>query len=121
MTSEEPLTLDAFKTLIKDGYIGRNDASIQELESKRRPGRAKDAKLVAAEQAKIVETSEYESGFGKLILLCLPRIQLWYEYSSVSFHSTEVPDLTHTGTAKLIWRWLETDTGIKGSHLDSLR
>lgn len=33
----------------------------------------------------------------------------------------EVPDLTHLGTTKLIWRWLETDVGLKGSHLDALR
>lgn len=36
-------------------------------------------------------------------------------------YSVEVPDLTHPGTVKLIWRWLETDVGLKGSHLDALR
>ena len=96
MTSPDPLTLDQLKSLIQDKFIGRNDESIKELESKRRPGRPKDAKLVSAELAKEIEMSEYKSGF-------------------------EVPDLTHLGTTKLIWRWLETDVGLKGSHLDALR
>jgi hypothetical protein len=66
MTSAEPLTLDQLKSYIKDKFIGRNDESIQELESKRRPGRPKDAKLVAAELAKEIEMAEYASGFGEL-------------------------------------------------------
>jgi translation machinery-associated protein 16 len=66
MTSPDPLTLDQLKSLIQDKFIGRNDDSIKELESKRRPGRPKDAKLVSAELAKEIEMSEYKSGFGEL-------------------------------------------------------
>jgi translation machinery-associated protein 16 len=65
MTSPDPLTLDQLKSLIQDKFIGRNDDSIKELESKRRPGRPKDAKLVSAELAKEIEMSEYKSGFGE--------------------------------------------------------
>lgn len=65
MTSAEPLTLEELRSLIRDKFIGRNDESIKELESKRRPGRAKDAKLVAAEVAKEIEMAEFTSGFGE--------------------------------------------------------
>jgi hypothetical protein len=65
MPSPEPITLSQLKDLIQTGFIGRNDESIAELESKRRPGRAKDSKLVAAEQAKETEMAEYRSGFGR--------------------------------------------------------
>jgi hypothetical protein len=65
MSSGDPLTLDELRSLIRDKFIGRNDDSIKELESKRRPGRPKDAKLVAAEVAKEVEMAEFASGFGQ--------------------------------------------------------
>lgn len=65
LTSATPLTLPELKSLIQDKFIGRNDASIAELEGKRRPGRAKDAKLVSAELAKEIEMNEYKSGFGE--------------------------------------------------------
>lgn len=96
VTSAKPLTLEQFKELIVSSYLSRHANDLAALLAARRPGRAKDAKLVALEDIIKRENAEYESG-----LL--------------------VPDLTDGPTCRLIWTWLDNDIRITQAHVDLLR
>lgn len=96
VTSSTPYTLDAFKDLIANTYLARHAEQHAALVAARRPGRAKDAKLVAIEDLMAREAAEYASG-----LL--------------------VPDLTDGPTCHLIWHWLDNDVRITQAHVDLLR
>lgn len=96
VTSSTPYTLDAFKDLITTTYLARHEEQHTALVAARRPGRAKDAKLVALEDLMAREAAEYASG-----LL--------------------VPDLTDAPTCRLIWHWLDNEVRITQAHVDLLR
>lgn len=96
VTSPSPLTLEQFKDLIATSYLSRHADDLAALLAARRPGRAKDAKLVALEDTIKRENAEYESG-----LL--------------------VPDLTDAPTCRLIWTWLENDIRVTLAHVDLLQ
>lgn len=96
VTSPSPLTLEQFKDLITTTYLSRHASQLATLLAARRPGRAKDTKLVALEDLIARETAEYASG-----LL--------------------VPDLTDGPTCRLIWNWLDNSVRITQAHVDLLR
>ena len=96
VTSTTPLNLEQFKNLIDASYLSRHADDLAALLAARRPGRAKDAKLVALEDIIKRENAEYESG----LLL---------------------PDLTDGPTCRLIWTWLDNDIRITQAHVDLLR
>lgn len=96
VTSPSPLTLEQFKDLIATSYLSRNADDLAALLAARRPGRAKDSKLVALEDLIKRENAEYESG-----LL--------------------VPDLTDAPTCRMIWSWLDNDIRVTLAHVDLLR
>jgi hypothetical protein len=96
VNSVTPLTLDQFKSLIADSYLTRNNDELAAELAARRPGRPKQARLVALEAQIAQETAEYASGLA-------------------------VPDLTDERTCRLIWHWREHGTRVTKTHVELLR
>ena len=57
-----PLEKGQMHALIQ-GYLGRNDEELQQLQRERRSGRAKSTRQSLLEQQRATERQEYESGF----------------------------------------------------------
>ncbi|KAJ9126604.1 hypothetical protein QFC24_001633 [Naganishia onofrii] len=96
VNSVTPLTLDQFKSLIAGSYLTRNNEEFAAELAARRPGRPKQARLVALEAQIAQETAEYASGLA-------------------------VPDLTDERTCRLIWHWREHGTRVTKTHVELLR
>lgn len=111
ITSPYPLTLGSLKVLVQI-YIDRDDLRIEELEADRRAGRPKPKELLELETRKSTETKEFETGFGEFFL----------GHSGLTcWRYSEVIDLTHPHTVRLLWNYHETDTYLDTSRLTLLR
>lgn len=96
VNSVTPLTLDQLKSLIADSYLTRNASDLAAELAARRPGRPKQAKLVALEAQIAQENAEFASGLA-------------------------VPDLTDERTCRLIRHWREHGTRVTPTHVELLR
>jgi len=74
ISSPNPLSLPSLKALIEEVFITRNDPRIDELAAERRAGRPKLTEHIELEELKRRELAEYESGFGKSLLLIVTFI-----------------------------------------------
>lgn len=61
---KDVLTLDELHALIKDVWLTRHDAALEEEQKARRKGRPKSTKETKLENLKLSETEEYRTGLG---------------------------------------------------------
>ena len=74
--SQGVVTLEDLHTIIREIWLTRHDAELEEERASRRKGRPKSVKEQKIEELKLRETEEYRTGMGEIIAYALLRDRL---------------------------------------------
>jgi hypothetical protein len=102
LPEEGVLSLDDLHALVKDIWLTRHDAELEEERSARRKGRPKSAKETKIEELKLREIEEYRTGMGTPLTAesCLSVHALFCRHSGphASRNHPAIPSLGPKGT-----------------------